>query len=147
MNLVGIDYVNEKDKELTKLFIESKNIKKYILGINKLGKSVLKYLEVDGIIISRNTASLVKPKHINLKKPNFVYKVDGTNGLFKVKISSDVNALWVFIDIGTVGHRCSDNFFDMRQGAEYEIEVFTESDILKEELVKMIKVKSILDLV
>ena len=93
-------------------------------------------LEVDGIIISRNTASLVKPKHINLKKPNFVYKVDGTNGLFKVKISSDVNALWVFIDIGTVGHRCSDNFFDMRQGAEYEIEVFTESDILKEELVK-----------
>lgn len=50
MNLVGLDYINEKDKELTKLFIESKNVKKYILGINKLGKSVLKYLEVDGII-------------------------------------------------------------------------------------------------
>ena len=42
--------MNEKDKELTKLFIESKSIKKYILGINKLGKSVLKHLEVDGII-------------------------------------------------------------------------------------------------
>lgn len=50
MNLVGLDYVNDKDKELTKLFIESKGIKKYILGINKLGKSVLKHLEVDGII-------------------------------------------------------------------------------------------------
>lgn len=50
MNLVGLDYVNKKDKELTKLFIESNNIKKYILGINKLGKSVLKHLEVDGII-------------------------------------------------------------------------------------------------
>ena len=50
MNLVGLDYINEKDKELTKLFIESKSIKKYILGINKLGKSVLKHLEIDGII-------------------------------------------------------------------------------------------------
>lgn len=50
MNLVGLDYINKKDKELTRLFIESKDIKKYILGINKLGKSVLKHLEVDGII-------------------------------------------------------------------------------------------------
>ncbi|PLY07525.1 MAG: FkbM family methyltransferase [Arcobacter sp.] len=50
MNLASFDYINEKDKELTELFINSKNIKKYILGINKLTKSVLKFVEVDGII-------------------------------------------------------------------------------------------------
>ena len=50
MNLVGFDYENKKDKELTKLFIESKTTKKYILGINKLTKSVLKYIDVDGVI-------------------------------------------------------------------------------------------------
>ena len=50
MNLVGFDYINEKDKNLTELFIKSKNTKKYILGINKLTKSVLKFIEVDGII-------------------------------------------------------------------------------------------------
>jgi FkbM family methyltransferase len=50
MNLVGFDYVNEKDKKLVELFINSTTVKKYILGINKLGKSVLKHLEVDGII-------------------------------------------------------------------------------------------------
>jgi len=50
VNLVGFDYVNKKDKELTQLFMESKNVKKYILGINKLTKSVLKHIEVDGII-------------------------------------------------------------------------------------------------
>ena len=50
MNLVGFDYINEKDKELVELFISSTTVKKYILGINKLGKSVLKHLEVDGII-------------------------------------------------------------------------------------------------
>lgn len=50
MNLVGFEYENKKDKELTQLFISSSNIKKYILGINKLTKSILKYIEVDGII-------------------------------------------------------------------------------------------------
>jgi len=35
---------------LVELFISSKTTKKYILGINKLTKSVLKHIEVDGII-------------------------------------------------------------------------------------------------
>lgn len=50
MNLVGFDYINQRDKKLVELFISSNKTKKYILGINKLGKSVLKHLEVDGII-------------------------------------------------------------------------------------------------
>jgi len=50
MNLVGFDYINKKDKELTELFINSKNTKKYILGINRLTKSIQKHIEVDGII-------------------------------------------------------------------------------------------------
>ncbi len=51
MNLVGFDNVNEKDKELTRLFISSDTkSKKYILGINKFTKSILKHIEVDGII-------------------------------------------------------------------------------------------------
>jgi len=50
-NLIDFDYVNEKDRELTKLFLSSKTPqKKYILGINKLTKSILKHVEVDGII-------------------------------------------------------------------------------------------------
>lgn len=50
MNLVDFDYINQKDKELTELFISSKNVKKYILGINKLTKSILKHIDVDGIM-------------------------------------------------------------------------------------------------
>lgn len=50
-NLVDFNYVNEKDRRLTELFLSPKNtIKKYILGINKLTKSILKHIEVDGII-------------------------------------------------------------------------------------------------
>ncbi len=48
--LINIDYINKKDKELVELFISSNTRKKYILGINKLTKSVLRHVEVDGII-------------------------------------------------------------------------------------------------
>ena len=49
-NIVDIDYVNEKERKLTQLFISSTSIKKYILGINKFTRSVLEYIKVDGII-------------------------------------------------------------------------------------------------
>ena len=50
MNLINTDYINKKDRELVELFVSSCTQKKYILGINKLTKSVLKNIEVDGII-------------------------------------------------------------------------------------------------
>ncbi|WP_321778176.1 FkbM family methyltransferase [Sulfurimonas sp.] len=50
-NLVDFNYINEEDKKLTELFLSSSTPKKkYILGINKLTKSILKHIKVDGII-------------------------------------------------------------------------------------------------
>ena len=48
--LIDADYINQKDKELVELFLSSTSTKKYILGINKLTKSVKKFIEVDGVI-------------------------------------------------------------------------------------------------
>jgi len=48
--IISTDYSNQKDKNLVELFISSSKIKKYVLGINRLTKSVLKNIEVDGII-------------------------------------------------------------------------------------------------
>ncbi|MEA3383673.1 MAG: FkbM family methyltransferase [Campylobacterota bacterium] len=50
MDLIDYSYINENNKNLVDLFISSKDTKKYILGINKLTKSVLKHIEVNGII-------------------------------------------------------------------------------------------------
>ncbi len=50
MKLINLDYINQKDRELVELFISQTPVKKYILGINKLTKSVLKHVKVDGII-------------------------------------------------------------------------------------------------
>jgi len=48
--LINTDYINNKEKELVEKFISSTTTKKYVLGINKLTKSVIKLIEVDGII-------------------------------------------------------------------------------------------------
>ena len=48
--IISEKYENLKDKRVVDDFVYSTTIKKYILGINKLTKSVLKYIEVDGII-------------------------------------------------------------------------------------------------
>ena len=50
MHIIDTSYVNKKEKELVELFLSKTAVKKYILGINKLTKSVLKHMEVDGII-------------------------------------------------------------------------------------------------
>jgi FkbM family methyltransferase len=48
--IIDLDYTNQYEKDLVDIFLSTGKIKKYILGINKLTKSVLKHLEVDGII-------------------------------------------------------------------------------------------------
>lgn len=50
MHLIDYGYVNAKDKALVEEFLGKNGRKKYILGINKLTKSVQKFIEVDGII-------------------------------------------------------------------------------------------------
>ncbi len=50
MNLINLDYINQKDKKLVNEFLFSTTRKKYILGINKFTKCVQKYVEVDGVI-------------------------------------------------------------------------------------------------
>lgn len=62
--IIDINYENEKDKKLVNSFINSKDIKKYILGINKLTKSVLKSIEVDGIIDDFTRVQSSKKKSI-----------------------------------------------------------------------------------
>lgn len=49
-NLINVEYVNDLDKKLVNDFIHKKDTKKYILGINKLTKSVRKLVDIDGVI-------------------------------------------------------------------------------------------------
>ena len=48
--LIDLEYINQDEKDLVELFLSSKNVKRYILGINKLSRALLKVVEVDGIV-------------------------------------------------------------------------------------------------
>ena len=50
MNLIPSNYSNAHDKALTQLFLHSTEHKKFILGINKLTKSIQKHIQVEGVI-------------------------------------------------------------------------------------------------
>lgn len=50
MKIENFTYINEIDAENAKTFTESKEMKKYVLGRNKLAKSIVSQIEIDGII-------------------------------------------------------------------------------------------------
>ena len=92
-NLIDYNYINKQDKDLVELFISSKNIKRYILGINKLTKSILKYIEVDGIIddFTRIQSSRKKKDILNIEDvpKNSIILATSTGSPLEVKIKLD----------------------------------------------------------
>ena len=50
LKLIESDYVNSTDRELVTLFLSDTKVKKFILGINRLTRSLQKLVKVDGII-------------------------------------------------------------------------------------------------
>ncbi len=50
INIANTDHINQKDAQLTRLFVSSTKVRKYILGVNKFTKSVQKYVRVDGVV-------------------------------------------------------------------------------------------------
>lgn len=93
MNLVDFDYINQKDKKLTQLFINSKDVKKYVLGINKFGKAITKHIEVDGIIDDFTRVQSSKKKHIlkieDVPKENSIILSVSTGSPIEVKNKLD----------------------------------------------------------
>ncbi len=92
MNLVSFDRINTKDKNLTELFLYSKSIKKYILGINKLTKSVQKSVKVDGIIDDFTRVQSSNKKeilHINDIAKDSIILVVSTGSPLEVKHKLD----------------------------------------------------------
>ena len=64
MNLIGFDYINKENEKLTELFVNSSSIRKYVLGVNKLTKSIQKHIKIDGIIDDFTRVQSSRKKHI-----------------------------------------------------------------------------------
>ena len=70
--------------------------------VDKYGeRNVLVHLafEADGIMVSENLVTFVRPKHLTLKKPRIRVSTKREDDGFKAVFTTNVPALWVFPDI------------------------------------------------
>jgi beta-mannosidase len=82
---------------------------------------VVAELSANGEQVSRNLAYLAPTKEIHLKPAVLKVEASGTNGNYKVRITSPVLARSVYITFGSLDIKVSDNFFDLVPGETVEI--------------------------
>ncbi len=86
--------------------------------------------------ISRNIVYLAPTKEIHLKPATLKVETAGTNGSYKIRVSSPVLARSVYLSFGDLDVNLSDNYFDLLPGETNEITVTSKAtlDSLKAQL-------------
>ncbi len=82
---------------------------------------VVAELTEGGTQISRNLAYLAPVKGVHLKPAQLKVETAGTNGSYKVRITSPVLARSVYLSFGNLDAQVSDNYFDLLPGETVEI--------------------------
>lgn len=122
------------------------NLKKWLL--EEGGRNILLHLEFTGNDgwDSDNTVIFVRPKHLELKKPEFRVKIEKeSDNRFGIWLSAGVPALWVWAD-GFKGRvQYSDRFFHLMPGEEKYFTVTTESPYSADQFEKNLKLFSLFD--
>ncbi|MBN2815942.1 MAG: FkbM family methyltransferase [Campylobacterales bacterium] len=79
MDLIDPSYINEEEKYLAQIFLHDNSVKKYILGINKLTRSLLKNISVTGIIDDFTRIQRSRKKDVlNIKDALIVWTATGS---------------------------------------------------------------------
>ncbi|UCC18037.1 MAG: glycoside hydrolase family 2 protein, partial [Dehalococcoidales bacterium] len=119
----------------------SKEIKEY--GIRNL--MVWLNLKVNGEDVSSNFVSFIKPKHLDLVRPEIGLEIKSVDDKIRVTLTSETPALWVWLEMEGIDARYSDNFFHLWQGHPVTVEIAPEEKISQDEIRKRLKVRSLVD--
>jgi beta-mannosidase len=76
---------------------------------------------MNGTVISRNIVYLAPVKEVHLKPAALKVETTGTNGSYKVRVTSPVLARSVYLSFGDLDVKLSDNYFDLLPGETAEI--------------------------
>jgi len=97
---------------------------------------VVAELSAGGAQISRNIVYLAPTKGVHLKPAQLKVETTGTNGRYKIRVSSAVLARSVYLSFGDLDVQVSDNYFDLLPGETAEISVSSTAslDALKTQL-------------
>jgi beta-mannosidase len=90
----------------------------------------------NGTEISRNLVYLAPVKDVHLKPAQLKFESRGSNGSYKVRVTSPVLARSVYLSFGSLDAQVSDNYFDLLPGETAEIAVKSTAslDALKAQL-------------
>ncbi|HMD75924.1 MAG TPA: glycoside hydrolase family 2 protein [Terracidiphilus sp.] len=93
-------------------------------------------LTVDGVLTSRNLVYLAPVKEVHLKSAVLKVETTGSNGSYKIKVTSPVLARSVYLSFGNLDVKLSDNYFDLLPGETAEITATSTAslDALKAQL-------------
>lgn len=96
-----------------------------------------------GKAISRNLLYLAPTKEVHLIPAHLAVETAGSNGNYKIRITSSVLARDVYLSFGSVDAKVSDNYFDILPGETVEITATTNTTL--EELKAQLSVISLTD--
>ncbi|MBN1964759.1 MAG: hypothetical protein JW910_08940, partial [Anaerolineae bacterium] len=102
--------------------------------------------DVAGQTASSDLALLARPKHLELPTP--AIQADLTplpDGRYRVRLTSDRPALWVWLEVPGQAARLSDNFFHLRPGQPAEIMVTLEDALPAEDFARRLVIRSLVD--
>jgi beta-mannosidase len=97
---------------------------------------VVAELTADGSQVSRNLVYLAPVKEIHLKPAALKVETTGANGSYKIRTTSSVLARSVYLSLGNLDVKLSDNYFDILPGETVETTVTSAAslDALKAQL-------------
>ncbi len=104
---------------------------------------VLAEISAAGAQLSRNLLYIAPTKEIHLKPANLSITTSGANGIYKIRVTSPVLARDVYLSLGAIGAKLSDNYFDILPGETIEITATTNATLA--ELKAQLKVVSLTD--
>jgi beta-mannosidase len=104
---------------------------------------VVAELTAAGAQVSRNLTYLAPVKEIHLKPAQLKVETTGSNGSYKIRVSSPVLARSVYLSFANLDVKVSDNYFDLMPGETVEIAATSAASL--DSLKAQLKVVSLTD--
>jgi beta-mannosidase len=104
---------------------------------------VVAELTAAGAQLSRNLTYLAPVKEIHLKPAQLKVETTGSNGSYKIRVSSPVLARSVYLSFANLDVKVSDNYFDLMPGETVEIAATSAASL--DSLKAQLKVVSLTD--
>jgi len=104
---------------------------------------VVAELQTGGALVSRNIVYLAPTKEVHLKPAQLKVETSGANGSYKIRVTSPVLARSVYLSLGNLEAKLSDNYFDLLPGETMEIAATSKASL--DELKAQLKAVSLID--